>query len=394
MFWKADEPRALREAGEIALAAKHYDAARDLARRGIRAYPLDGINYRVLAMADAAQGRMSNVPLLLAIAEQRSQRDMPTRVLIASYALKSGDVPKALHELGLNLRIEPEIQPLLLPRMAALASIPQARPAIIGVLSENPPWRPSFLRVLATQASDSAAVAEIFNGLRLTRIESDMLIDRQIRDLDFTSAYVTWVATLPDEQRAALSNVFDGGFRFPLSNGGFGWRVTTDAEVDARVGPLRDGSGRGYSADFDQSRVRFEGLRQRLVLGPGRYVLSGRTRSTDLTTGRGLQWVITCAQGHNQSLAASPLLTGTHPWTTFEVAFEVPSARCAGQWLRFQMAARDRIAGHVETADIHIERTGSESPEAATVKVADTPSKQRRCKPHCDRARRRRGRLR
>lgn len=357
LFWRPDEPRALRGLAERALANKQYDAARNFARRGIGTYPLDGINYRVLAMAEAAQGRISSVATLLAIAASRSPRDMPTRSLIASYALRAGDVSKGLHQLDLMMRIQPEIQLAMLPRIAALAEIPEARSGLTHLLGQNPEWRGDFLRVLATQLRDSASVVSIFSALKLSDLETGLLIDRQVRDMDFTSAYVSWVASLPAQQQGALGNVFDGQFRFPPSNAGFGWQLTRDVEVEARINALPDGSGNGFSADFEQARTRFDGLAQRVVLAPGPYIFRGRTRSSNLTTSRGLQWEVSCADG--RTLADSPLVTGTQPWTRFEIRFEVPVEKCGGQWLRFQMGAADRIDGHVETTDISIERSDS-----------------------------------
>ncbi len=356
LSWRPHEPRALEEAAESAIARNDYDTARSMAIRGIRAYPLDGINYRVLAMADAAQDRKSRIPDLLAIAERRAPFDLPTHGLLVTRALKSRDVSLALQEFSLILRIQPKLQPLLLPRMVTLAIVPQARPELISALSESPPWRTAFLRVLATQVSDGNAVAAIFNGLHLSEAETAFLIDRQIRDSDWNSAYVTWVASLTAAQQKVLGNVFDGEFRFPPSDVGFGWRLANDVQVQARIGQLSDGSANGLSVDFDQARVRFDGLKQQLALGEGHYIFHGRMRSVDLVTSRGLQWVITCAERRHQILAASPLLNGTQPWRTFDVPFDVPDDQCGGQWLHFQMAARDRIDGHLETTGLSIER--------------------------------------
>jgi len=167
---------------------------------------------------------------------------------------------------------------------------------------------------------------------------------------------------LPVAQRDALGNVFDGNFVMPFSGDGFGWRVTNSVDANIHVAALPNGGGNALVIDFQDTRMAFHNVTQLLALGPGRYMLRGKAQADHLDTPRGLQWVLSCAEGRHLVLAESQLLVGSQTWREFEVPFEIAPSGCGGQWLRLQMGAPDRINGRAAYAGLNVERAPTAAP--------------------------------
>lgn len=363
LAWRPSHGEALEQDAEQQLAAHRIAEARKLAIQSVEASPLDGRGYRIVAATADVHEDQRSARRLLEIAALRSPRDLPTHMKLAEYALKSGDIDQALHQLDLVLRIQPDTQNELLPRMAAIAEMPVTTPALVRMLSRNPPWRTAFLQRLTTQARHSESVSRIYRRLQADHAqtipaeEMGFWIDRLIREHDWSTAYVAWASSLPEAEQSSLGNIFDANFIFPPSGNGFGWRITPAAGADVHtIKSAVDGAGAALAIEFNAANLAFRDVSQLMVLSPGRYVLRGRAQSNGLDTARGLQWVLTCAEGSPQVLASSPLLVGTQPWSDFSVAFEVPPSLCGGQWLRLQMGAPDRISGHAAYTKLSVER--------------------------------------
>lgn len=369
--WRSGQPTALEEAADAASRDARHAEASALARRALAAYPLDGRGYRVLATSAQARGDNVQAERLLLLAMQRAPRDLATREKLAEFYLKQGDLPRALHQIDLQLRIEPQRGADLLPRMALLAGLPAAQQAIIDQLAQSPPWREKFLRQLATLGRDLDMVEQLFQKLAMTvapitQTESGFLLDREIREHRWAQAYVQWAATLTDGQRGALGNVFDGGFELPASNIGFGWRLTSAPGTQAVFTTVTGGTGihaLKVTFDGDGPQNGFRPVTQLLALAPGRYRLTGIATAQDLDTPRGLQWVIICAEGKHQLLGTSDLLKGSQAWSAFKQDFEVPEQGCAGQWLRLGLSARiiaeRRASGWAAFDEMAITRLGA-----------------------------------
>ena len=73
-----------------------------------------------------------------------------------------------------------------------------------------------------------------------------------------------------------------------------------------------------------------------------------------------MTWQVACAAGDKTILGETPRVSGTLPWTDFEIEFEVPQSNCRAQWLRLRLAARtaleQQIGGEVFYDDIRIRR--------------------------------------
>ena len=104
--------------------------------------------------------------------------------------------------------------------------------------------------------------------------------------------------------------------------------------------------------------MRFANVKQLMLLPAGDYSFSGRVKTAELRTVRGLWWRIFCANGPANTLANTELVFGTMPWTDFTVKFQVPATDCGAQWLQLELPARIepelRIEGQVWYQDLRI----------------------------------------
>jgi hypothetical protein len=141
-------------------------------------------------------------------------------------------------------------------------------------------------------------------------------------------------------QLAALGTPVNPGFEEQAPpSGPFEWNIGRVSGVDAGIRPSPDGQGHALRIEFQGQRSAFRDVRQLLLLPPGGYQLRWRSRFDGLQAARGLRWTVTCADGTAGVILATEPSTGSSPWRTHAVAFDVP-ADCPAQWLTLELDAR------------------------------------------------------
>jgi tetratricopeptide (TPR) repeat protein len=164
-YWRAAHPAAQYEVAQADFLAHRDDAAIVHARLSIASNPLDGRAYRIAAALAERVGDQARARELFELAERRAPRDLTTRIKLATYALKAGDHERAMHEVDMLLRMQPELDPDVLPRLVRLTEDPSAFDPIVRTLSRHPAWRNGFLALLATNARDPFAADRMFARL-------------------------------------------------------------------------------------------------------------------------------------------------------------------------------------------------------------------------------------
>ena len=364
LFWRPDHPVALLRAAEDAAKdpARSGEAASH-ARRALRADPLDGRPYRVLAQLAVDAGDVERATQLYGLAARRAPRDRPAHAWLLDHHLRNGRPAEALAHLDTLLRVQPGLFSRFEPVLLALAGAPPVHGALAEALATRPPWRAAFLRLAATKATDLDAVAPLFDAVRrgeggLAANELGPWLDRLVREGRVGQAYLIWAANLPPERQTTLGNVFNGGFEFEPMPVGFDWRFgrVPGARISRLSAPA--GGGLAMRVAFEDRRVPFNHARQMLALPPGDYRLSLRARPDSLRTERGLVWEVSCVSG-GRPLAATEPLRGNGDWRELAVEFTVPDG-CAGQWLALRLPARipaeQRIGGRAWFDDLKIRR--------------------------------------
>lgn len=365
LFWRDDHPVALLRAAEAAAEdPARADDAQAYAERALRADPLDGRPYRVLAQLALAAGDEAKAADLFKIAARRAPRDLPAHAWLIDHHLRNARPTEALGHIDTMLRVQPALFPRFEPLLLALAAAEPAHAALADAMAKQPPWRGRFLSLVASKSTELDAVAPLFEAVRkaeggLAANELGPWLDRLVREGRVGQAYLLWAANLPPERQSSLGNVFNGGFEHAPEPVGFDWRIGRVA--GARISRLA-GEGVGgrlaLQVAFEDRRVPFNHLRQMLALPPGTYELSLRARPDNLRTERGLVWEISCVKG-GAPLAATPPLRGQGGWRDLAVAFTVPED-CPGQWLALRLPARipaeQRIGGRAWFDDLKITR--------------------------------------
>lgn len=366
LAWRGDHPEALiNRATQLAAKAESAGEAEALARQALAAHPLDGRGHRVLGQAALARGDADAAVGHFQRAARLAPRDAPTAAFLADWHLGRGEFADALVHLDRLLRAYPEALPELQPAFLALAQALPAHAALVDTLAASPPWRTAaLLPVLRAPDTNVDALAGLMDGLRrapggLAPAELDAWVERLGRDGRWGTAYLVWVSQLAPEQLAVLGNVFNGGFELAPGPGGFDWRIgrVAGARIDRLATPGATG-GHALRVAFEDRRVPFAHVRQRLALAPGRYQLVLRAKPEHLRSERGLVWTVACANG--RALADTPPLTGHGEWRELSARFEVPAEGCGGQWLTLRLPARipaeQRIGGRAWFDDVAIRR--------------------------------------
>jgi hypothetical protein len=217
---------------------------------------------------------------------------------------------------------------------------------------------------LSARLANKARLIQLYAALKdsenpPTKDELLPYLNRLIHDGNIELAYQTWHATLPPPQRADATYPFNRDFEFAVDGLPFNWTLMTTPEANLQVvSSLDSGKKRALLVEFSGARVRFANVKQLLLLPAGDYRFSGKVKTAELRTVRGLWWRIFCANASANTLANTELVSGTTPWTDFTVKFQVPGTDCGAQWLQLELPARIepelRIEGQVWYQDLRI----------------------------------------
>jgi tetratricopeptide (TPR) repeat protein len=346
LAWRAAHPEAqLRRLDKQARGADIPAGQEAGARAAIRAAPLDGRGYRLLAQQAELGGDLASARSLYSLAAARGPRDLPTLRWLANDALARRDYAQALAHIDLMLRLQPELAQFLYHALVGLSVDPTAQADVAELLLQAPPWRSDFMPMLVGGSPDSAALFALMQRLRrapggLSESELSIWLDRLALSGQWGSAYLIWVQSLSPEASQRIGNVYNGSFEREPSHSGFDWRFVRmpGAQLSrAQVTGAKDHLA--LRVAFEDRRVPFKNVSQLLALAPGAYRLAGRVRLDDLRSERGLVWTLSCAE-KNQPIAETDPMSGRREWTQFSLDFEVPVTDCGGQWLTLRIPAR------------------------------------------------------
>jgi hypothetical protein len=342
----------------------NLDLARELAQRALRASPLNARTFTVLGLIAERKGDQKSADALMRIAATRTWRDQTTDEWLLNSEAHRGDYAHALPYADALLRISYNFQRELFPVLASFTVEPGAFQALTAVLASSPPWRSWFLSELSARLANKSRLVQLYAALNdsenpPTKNELRPYLLRLIQEGNFELAYQTWQATVPPPQRADESHPFNRDFDFPIVGLPFDWSLEAVPGADIQVVSAVDGARkRALLVEFSGARVRFANVKQLMLLPAGQYSLSGKVKTAELRTSRGLWWRIFCANASANTLANTELVSGTMPWTDFTVNFQVPATDCGAQWLQLELPARIdpelRIEGQVWYQDLRI----------------------------------------
>ena len=276
----------------------------------------------LLGLIAERKGDPKSADALMRIAAARTWRDQTTDEWMLNNEAHRGDYANALPYADALLRMSYDSQQLF-PVLASFTVDPRAFEALTAFLATAPPWRSWFLSELSARLANKTRLVKLYAALNdsenpPTKDELRPYLNRLIKDENFDLAYQTWQATLPPPQRADETYPFNRDFEFPVDGLPFNWTLEAVPAADVRiVSSVDGGKKRALLVEFSGARVRFANVKQLMLLPVGDYSFSGRVKTAELRTVRGLWWRIFCANASANTLASTELVSGTMSWTDF-----------------------------------------------------------------------------
>lgn len=228
-------------------------------------------------------------------AQRLSRRDLRTQLWMIEDAVQREDIPAALHQYDISLRVLPNLSELLYPILAsASAGDPTIRRELTKTLAGKPLWRESFVDYVSNNSANPKATAALFIDLRRAGVPLP------------ESARVKVVNALlgAGERDAAWSyyaSIRPGADRSRVRDPRFAASLETPSQFDWT--PINDGSGMTtgiQSGIFDFAAPASVGgpmLQQLQLLVPGTYRLSGHSIAIDQATDTLPYWTLRCQNG-------------------------------------------------------------------------------------------------
>jgi hypothetical protein len=261
-------------------------------------------------------------------------------------AFQRKDYAAAVQHSDALLRTRTDVSQDVMPLLAYMAENKDSRDEVKKALLANPPWRSSFLVLLAQASADPRVAVDLLLSMRNTgtpptaddlRNNVRALVARGQYDL----AYFAWLEYLPPSHLTSTGLLFNGSFELSPSGAPFDWSIGpgVGATVEIADDPEQDGR-RALLVDFGYGRVEFPTVQQLVLLAPGTYQFKGREKG-ELVGKRGLVWRIACAERPDAKIGESRMTIGAYPkWREFSFVFTVPATDCPTQVVRLQLDAR------------------------------------------------------
>lgn len=339
-------PEANRRAAEAALVTNDVAGAKALSERSLAAAPFNARALRVRGLVEAREGSIDRADQLLTLAGNWSLRDDPTHAWLVEHRLRRGDYASAFAHADTLARRRNDLHPQLFNFYTTAAiSDPRALPALLQVLSRNPPWRLPYIDYLKDRPGAEADALLLALGLNLNRSP------HPLTRYESGQIYRSWLSEGRFGALRALAISRDARLATNIANGDFaqeldpdlvpiGWNLKTGAGMTAQIVPREEPGHFGLNAHYS-GYGSVEIAEQLLLLEPGQYVLSSDQVIDSPTDTMRLAWTIRCADT-GSLLTDSSLPSGeVGEEATLRAEFDVPHG-CAAQWLRLESRSNDR----------------------------------------------------
>lgn len=256
----------------LAVSGKTSVALRQL-RQAVAREPLDPIAVATLGQAEDAAGNRQRAAALMSAALQIDPRNTAARGWQLQDDVRQGRYDRAVYQLDRLMLLLPNGWQQSLAGLAALAQLPQTKPAFDRVLAARPNWRPNLFETLNRTGASGDVVRRYLKFIDAA--ELPYALDILLRDGDIATA------------RA---------LRTRLLGSGFSARSVIDPRMTGRSGVApfawsKNAVASGSISFSDNGAAIFvspgplvEATTQRLLLTPGQYQLevnAGLTNAVD-----------------------------------------------------------------------------------------------------------------
>lgn len=234
----------------IALLAKQYPLARDLARVAVVRTPIEAQASSTLGSALLSMEDFKGAEAAFRVAVQGGWRDNPTQAYWATAAIGSGEFPAAAQRIDAMLRVGAPLATID-PLLANLEASPPGRQALAGQMAAGAPWVSAY--AAASGAAPATRMPQQLAVLAEARKQgaradcgpvSDALNTLAYKQQRMQDAYLLWsVACSETYPPAAIAN---GDFAEPVRPfiNPFDWQLPPSgaAWAEIRGGALETGN--------------------------------------------------------------------------------------------------------------------------------------------------------
>lgn len=350
---KRDPARAYRLAsydGQIAAAyatslagadATSRDRARAdvLAKQALRQDATAVAASATLGVNAEVRGDKAAARRYFAYTQKLSRRDLRTQLFMIEDAVQRGDVPGALHQYDVTLRVFPTLGEVLYPVLASASSDSDIRHELVKTLADKPAWSESFVNFVAGKGPDPKSSAVLFLDMRRAGIVVSDAANASAVNALITAGQMDWAWSYFATIRRGADRRRSRDHRFSLN-------PETASQLDWTL--VNDGSGPTTSIEggvFSFAAPASVGgpmLQQLQLLSPGTYRLSGHSSGIEQVSGALPYWTLRCHDGRELGRVEVP--NSNVASGRFSGTFSVP-ARCPVQTLMLMARSSDAVAG-------------------------------------------------
>lgn len=340
----------------------YLDQLRSVARRMMSVNPGDGRLYSVQALVEWKNGDLPAAQQAFASALELAPTERQALQWMIGYAAdEDGEVP-TVDLIDALFRRWPDMIPVYADRLSEILSKPEQRRLLMQHLERAPPWRGALISSLSKSPDGALFAADLLWGVAQGKGgqyagEINQVLNALLAAGRYDEAYRTFLVTLDGERETLLGNVYNGLFSAIPSGAPFDWSVKRQPGLALSI--AEEGTlARGLSLEFLDIPVRDPGVRQYLVLSPGRYQLSMKVSAKGAVLPKTLFWSIACFKP-GKILAMLPVSEGTYPLKEVTADLEVPVDACGLQVLRLGTRTmtgswNDRYSGRLHFDEIRI----------------------------------------
>ena len=281
---------------------------------------------------------------------------VPVRMQSANYWVLRDQWDKAMENWRAALITDGSLGIKIYPVLLQMVESEQARPMLTGLTNDPPAWWDAFFKYAAKEASSVESLVALALMRRASEApvsedERKHLVDRLLKEQQWSEAYLVWINGLSAGQRKYLGGVYNGGFEQEFTGSGFDWHLP-NRKRDVNVGRQGSYGSQGEKAlhlTFKNKEFRFRHLYQRLFRSTGEHEFTGQYRADRLRGRGGLKWAIYCAGDESRLLGESGVMLGLGEWEPVKFRFSVPDdAVCVAQTLRLESTGRTNFDHKLE----------------------------------------------
>ncbi len=326
-------------------------AAIQIAMAAAQRWPGDGRPLAFIALVLEQQGKNADAQALVKTIDAAHPRTPSLQLEIGNFWLRQGKVDNALTHWATALRVQPSLATALFPTMLAIAEDPRNYALVKNSFSRPASWHENFFQyaVRSDAAIDTLKVLYHAAGTRDDSPSAAMrraYLARLEKEKRWHDAFFVWFNGLTERQAAVLANIHDGGFEVDSPSEGFAWHLSDGKGI--RVRPERvTGGSRALHVNFmGMHRSPPVLARQRLLLDPGSYRLTGKIKVDTMAALRGIRWELVCVETPDPPLATTAYFVGKMSWQMHSADFRVPDG-CPAQEIRLALHPADAIQRNV-----------------------------------------------